>query len=150
VLNWSGDPWVSAQTWTLGSAAGTIGSGRWFLAQPPELPSLSLDAGVAWDGAPGGQEAYNGQVAALAAGVGCGSVAHAFDLVCTVPTVSALGLDRDPFTPVPDPGSESSPFHDYACCSANEPHLTITPELSSWLLTALGTPVQTQAVPTHG
>jgi hypothetical protein len=153
-LNWSGDPWVSAQTQTVGVGEGTIGSGRWFLAEPPELPPLSLDAGIAWDGAPGGQEPYNGQVAALAAGVGCGSVSHAFDLVCTVPTVSALDLDQDPFTPVPDPapgaGSGSGPFHDYACCSANEPHLTITPELSSWLLTALGKPIETQTVPAHG
>src|SRR6202000_2415428 len=60
VLNWSGAPWVSAQPRTLGPEGGTIGSGRCFLAQPPELPSVSLDAGVAWDGAPGGQEAYNG------------------------------------------------------------------------------------------
>ncbi|HWD74476.1 MAG TPA: hypothetical protein VG371_05015, partial [Solirubrobacteraceae bacterium] len=151
-LNWAGDPWVSAQTQTVGVGEGTIGSGRWFLAEPPELPPLSLDAGIAWDGAPGGQEPYNGQVAALAAGVGCGSVSHAFDLVCTVPTVSALDLNQDPFTPVPPPasGAGAGPFHDYACCSANEPHLTITPELSSWLLTALGKPVETRTVPAHG
>ena len=149
LLDWAGEPWVSARTWTLSDGGGVVGTGSWFLAQPPELRPLHLDAGVLWDGAPGGQEPYNGQVAALAAGVGCGHVTHAFDLACTVPTISALGLEQDPFVPVPPPGSGAGPFHDYAWCAANEPHLTITPELSRWLLGALGNPASTQAVPAH-
>lgn len=140
ILDWSGTPWVSARTWTASAGEGTIGTGTWLLADPPELPSLRADIGVTWDGAPGGQEAYNGQVAGLAQLVGCGAVTHSLDQVCTVPTVSALDLDQDPFAPVPRPGSGASPFHDYACAATNQPHLTITPELSQWLLQALGDP----------
>jgi hypothetical protein len=143
LLAWAGEPWVSAETWTLSEGTGTVGSGDWFLA--PQLRPLRLDAGIAWDGAPGGQEPYNALVAGLAAGVGCGQVTHASDAVCTVPTISALDLDQDPFAPVPAPGSGAGPFHDYAWCDANQPHLTITPELSRWLLGALGNP--RQAVP---
>jgi cytochrome P450 len=139
LLTWSGEPWVSAQTSTLSAGGGTIGSGHWFLARP-ELRPLTVDSKITWDGAPGGQEPYNALVAALAAGVGCGQVTHQSDAACTVPTVSALGLDQDPFEPVPAPGSGHGPFHDYAWCSANQPHLTITPELSNWLLGALGKP----------
>jgi hypothetical protein len=149
LLDWVGEPWLSAQTWTLSEGAGTVGSGHWFLASPPELPALSLDAGVTWDGAPGGQEPYNALVAALAAGVGCGQVTHASDAACTVPTISALDLHQDAFAPVPPPGSGAGPFDDYAWCSANQPHLTITPELSRWLLGALGNPASRQAVPAH-
>lgn len=141
VLRWSGAPWVSARTWTASAGEGTIGAGSWLLADPPRLPALRADIGVTWDGAPGGQESYNGQVAALAQAVGCGAVAHALDQVCTVPTVSALDLDQDPFAPVPPPGSGAGPFHDYACAAANQPHLTLTPELTAWLLEALGDPV---------
>jgi hypothetical protein len=147
LLGWAGEPWISARTATLAAGGGTVGSGYWFLARPPELCALALDAGILWDGAPGGQEPYNAQVAALAAAVGCGQVTHACDAACTVPTISALDLDQDPFVPVPPPGSGAGPFHDYAWCAANEPHLTITPELSRWLLGALGNPLSRQAVP---
>jgi cytochrome P450 len=141
-LAWSGEPWITAELHALADgAAGVIGRGTWYQADPHELPSLSFDAGVAWEGAPGGQEPYNGQVAAIAAGVGCGSVAHAYDSTCTVPTVSALDLKQDPFTPVPAPGSGASPFADYAFSSDNEEHLTITPGVSAWLLGELGATV---------
>ncbi len=152
LLAWAGEPWVSAQTWTLTETGGTVGAGYWFLARPPELRPLRIDAGIAWDGAPGGQEPYNGQVAALAAGVGCGQVTQAYPLACTVPTISALDLDQDPFAPVPPPGSGTGgggPFHDYAHCATNQPHLTITPEVSAWLLGALGNAASRQAVPAH-
>jgi hypothetical protein len=151
ILKWAGEPWVGAELRTLAEdGAETIGAGEWFLAEPPQLAPVRFDAGIAWDGAPGGQEPYNGQVAAIASGVGCGTVAHALDSVCTVPTVSALDLRQDPFVPVPPPGSAPSPFDDYAFCTDNEPHLTITPELSAWLLAALGNPLATQAGEAHG
>jgi hypothetical protein len=139
-LNWSGEPWISAELRTLAATGATlIGQGSWLLAEPPQLPPLEFDShGRAWEGAPGGQETYNGQVAALAAGVGCGAVTHAFDETCSVPTVSALDLDQDPSVAVPPPGSGDSPFEDYVFNSENQPHLTITAEGSTWLLTALG------------
>jgi len=151
VLSWNGQPWVTAELHALADhAPQAIGQGTWFDAVPPELPALTFDAGIAWEGAPGGQEPYNGQVAAIAAGLGCGTVSHELDSICTVPTISALGIDQDPFAPVPPPGSGASPFDDYAFSADNEPHLTITPQVSTWLLAALGSPATTQAAPTVG
>jgi hypothetical protein len=139
-LSWSGEPWISAELRTLAaSGPALVAQGAWLLAEPPQLPRLEFNSGGrAWEGAPGGQDTYNGEVAALAAGVGCGAVTHAFDETCSVPTVSALDLDQDPSVAVPPPGSGNSPFGDYVFNSENHPHLTITPEGSTWLLTALG------------
>jgi hypothetical protein len=141
-LSWDGQPWISAELSTL-AAAGLemVGQGSWLLAEPPQLASLRVDSkGRPWEGAPGGQDTYNGQAAAIAGGVGCGVVTHAFDETCAVPTVSALALGRDvdPFAAVPSPGSDKSPFHDYVYNAENQPHLTITPQCSAWLLAALG------------
>jgi hypothetical protein len=140
ILNWSGEPWISAELRTLAaSGPALVAQGSWLLAEPPQLPRLEFDSGGrAWEGAPGGQDTYNGQVAALAAGVGCGAVTHAFDETCSVPTMSALDLDQDPSAAVPPPGSGNSPFEDYVFNSGNQPHLTITSEGSTWLLAALG------------
>ena len=65
LLRWAGEPWVSAQTLDAHRRRRNRrigGTGSW--PRPPELRPLRLDAGIAWDGAPGGQEPYNGQVAA--------------------------------------------------------------------------------------
>jgi len=137
-LDWTGEPWAQVELHALGDAGQTIGQGSWYEAKPPDLAPLRFDAGPAWEGAPGGQEPYNGEVAEIAAGLGCGTVAHAFDSTCTVPTVSALDLRQDPFAPVPPAGLGAGPFDDYAFCAANEQHLEITPEVSEWLLAALG------------
>jgi cytochrome P450 len=137
-LDWNGVPWVAVELHALGDAAQTIGQGSWYEADPSELAPLRFDTGPAWEGAPGGQEPYNGEVAQIAAGLGCGTVAHALDSSCTVPTVSALDLRQDPFAPVPPAGSGAGPFDDYAFCATNEQHLAITPEVSEWLLEALG------------
>jgi hypothetical protein len=144
-LSWSGEPWISAELRTLAAAGpGVIGQGSWLLAEPPQLPRLEFDSqGRAWEGAPGGQDSYNGQVAALAGGVGCGAVAHAFDETCSVPTVSALDLPQEPSAPVPPAGLGESPFHDYVVNAENQPHLTITPQCSAWLLAALGAAANT-------
>lgn len=139
-LTWDGQPWISAELRTLAATgSGLIGQGSWLLADPPKLPSLRFDSGgLAWEGAPGGQDTYNGQVSAIAAGVGCGAVTHAFDETCAVPTVSALDLAQDPSLAVPPAKTGKSPFEDYTVNSENQPHLTITPECSAWLLAALG------------
>jgi hypothetical protein len=145
-LSWSADPWLSLELHALsGAARQTLAEGHWFLADPQQLAPLHFADGPAWDLAPGGQDSYNLEVAAIALGTGCGAVSHALEYSCAVPTVSALGIKGDPFSPVPPPGSavpgaEASPFHDYAFADANYPHLTITPQLSAWLLAALGSP----------
>ena len=149
-LDWNGVPWVEVELHALGDAAQTIGQGSWYEADPPELAPLRFDTGPAWEGAPGGQEPYNGEVAEIAAGLGCGTVTHALDSTCTVPTVSALDLRQDPFTPVPPAGSGAGPFDDYAFCAANEQHLAISAEVSAWLLAELGNPLPTEAGPAHG
>jgi hypothetical protein len=140
-LDWTAEPWFSVQLHALSDAAQqTLAEGHWLLADPQQLAPLHHASGPAWDVAPGGQGLYNAQVAATAAMIGCASVSHTLDISCAVPTVSALGIKADPFTPVPAPGSKASPFHDYAFADANYPHLTITPQLSAWLLGTLGDP----------
>jgi hypothetical protein len=148
-LSWSGEPWISAELRTLAATGpGVIAQGSWTLAEPPQLPPLQFDSqGGTWEGAPGGQDTYNGQVAALAAGVGCGTVAHAFDATCSVPTVSALDLRQDPSEAIPPSRAGKSPFADYCFNSENQPHLTITPECSAWLLAALGVRAETREDP---
>jgi hypothetical protein len=127
-----------------------IGQGSWLLAEPPQLPSLRFDSeGLAWDGAPGGQDSYNGAAAALAAGVGCGAVTHTFDEACAVPTVSALDLAQDLSLTVPPAEAGKSPFEDYVFNSENQPHLTITPDCSAWLLAALGVAAENCEDPAH-
>lgn len=147
-LDWQAEPWLSVRLRALsGATQQTLAEGSWFLADPQQLAALVLAGSAAWDVAPGGQNTYNAQVAASALGTGCGTVAHALDSSCAVPTLSALGIRADPFTPVPPPGSGASPFQDYAFAEANHPHLTLTPALSAWLLGALGAPrpVETDA-----
>jgi hypothetical protein len=145
-LAWQAEPWLSVALNALsGAARQTVADGHWFRAEPQDLPSLRFADGAAWDVAPGGQNLYNAQVAAITRGIGCGSVSDALQSSCAVPTVSALGIRGDPFTPVPQPdpaapGSGPSPFHDYAFADANYQHLTITPALSGWLLRTLGVP----------
>lgn len=148
-LSWSGEPWISAEVTTLAATGpGVIAQGGWILAEPPQLPPLRFDSqGRTWEGAPGGQDTYNGQVAALAAGVGCGTVAHAFDATCSVPAVSALDLRQDPSEAIPPSSAGKSPFEDYCFNSENQPHLTITPECSAWLLAALGVCAETREDP---
>jgi hypothetical protein len=139
-LSWSGEPWVSAELRAIAATEQTLGAGFWFLAEPQRLARLRFKGSTIWDVAPGGQDPYNALVAAIAHGSGCGTVTEALGESCAVPTVSALGLPDRPFDPVPDPSAGESPFDDYACSPTNEPHLTITAELSAWLLAALGRP----------
>lgn len=139
-LTWDGHPFISATLRTLSEAEGVVADGTYFLAQPPELPSLIVDAEKRpWESAPGGQNTYNGRVAAVAAGFSCGTVDNDFDLTCSVPTVSALGLAQNPFKPVP-PTAESGPFDAHVCSRRNVQHLTITSEVSDWLLAELAGP----------
>jgi hypothetical protein len=137
-LDWSAPPWVSTRLSTLAAdGPSTVSEGSWFAGDPPELAPLTVDVGRAWEGAPGGQEPHTGEVAAIAIATGLGTVTHAYDEVCSVPTVSALDLDQDPFAPIPPPGG-GGPFDDYIVGADNQPHLTITPQASAWLLAALG------------
>jgi cytochrome P450 len=148
-LAWDGSPFISATLNTLPGANGVVAEGSWFLGDPPELRRLEVESGqTAWESAPGGQNTYNGQVAAIAATVGCGPVQHDLDMTCSVPTVSALGLTQDPLgrtqdplAPVPPASACAGPFDAYACSEQNMQHLSITPEVSSWLLGQLGAPV---------
>jgi hypothetical protein len=150
-LSWNGRPWISAELRTLAATGPeVIGQGSWLLAEPPQLPSLRFDSeGLAWDGAPGGQDSYNGAAAALAAAVGCGAVTHTFDEACAVPTVSALDLAQDLSLTVPPAEAGKSPFEDYVFNSENQPHLTITPDCSAWLLAALGVAAENCEDPAH-
>jgi len=74
-------------------------------------------------------------------------VTHAFDETCSVPTVSALDLRQDLSEAVPPASAGAGPFEDYCFNSENQPHLTITPECSTWLLAALGVRAGTREDP---
>jgi cytochrome P450 len=140
-LGWDGEPFVSATLNTLPGVDGVVAEGSWFLNDPPQLSPLMVGPDeTPWESAPGGQNTYNGDVAAIATAFGCGSVEHDLEVTCSVPTVSALGLTQDPFEPVPDASANAGPFDAYACNAQNERHLQITPEVSAWLLGELGAP----------
>jgi hypothetical protein len=142
MLSWNGSPFVGLALWSLpeGPAPDVIGKGYCFVSDPARAGSFVSDSPVSWEGAPGGRNIYNTDAAAMAAGLGCGTVTDRVPSSCSVPTVSALDLDVSPFVPVPPPGAGMSPFEDYTCCRRNEPHLTLTPETSAWLLARLGPP----------
>jgi len=142
-LDWTGSPFASARLWTLPEgrgASGLVAQGYSFRADPKLPATLSVASDVSWEGAPGGQNIYNSYAGAIAAGLGCGTVSNLIPKTCSVPTVSALDLSSDPFEPVPPPGSNASPFHDYVCCDENELHVQFTPKVKDWLLDRLGNP----------
>ena len=134
-LSWSQPPFLSVALNTLpGDADGVVAEGSWFLADAPLAPLRFKDA-PPWETAPGSQNTYNGQVAAVAAGFGCGHVDAAYPMTCCVPTVSALDLDQDAFDPV---GEQAGPFDASTCSATNVAHLEITEEVSKWIVDELG------------
>jgi hypothetical protein len=142
MLTWDGGPFAGAQLWALpqGATPAVIAKGYNFLADPARESVLTTAAGESWEGAPGGQDDYTMDAAFIAQAMGCGTVANPVTLACGVPTVSALDLDGSPFVPVPPPSAKKSPFDDYTWAEQNEPHLTITPAASAWLLQRIGAP----------
>jgi len=135
-LDWSEPPFLSVALNTLpGDAGGVVAEGSWFLAEPPALDPLRFPDAPAWETAPGSQNTYNGQVAAVAAGFGCGHVQADHPMTCCVPTVSALDLDQDAFEPVGEP---MGPFDAHTCSPRTVQHLEITEEVSSWIVDQLG------------
>jgi hypothetical protein len=145
MLTWNGGPFVCLSLWSLpeGDTPDLIARGYCFVTDPARVGEFATTSSWSWEGAPGGRNIYNADAAAMAAGLGCGSLRDQVPSSCSVPTVSALDLDLSPFVPVPPPGSGVSPFHDYICSSRNEQHLTLTPETSAWLLARLGSPTST-------
>ncbi|HEV2311029.1 MAG TPA: hypothetical protein VGU73_10950 [Acidimicrobiia bacterium] len=141
-MSWSGSPFVDAQLTTMPEhERATIGRGYWFADAGVAGSDLTVDGDWSWEGAPGGQDTYAGVVARAAAGVECGTVEHHFDSSCSLPTVSALGLDQGPFVPIPPSDSGGSPFDAYTYSDDNQPHLVLEPRVADWLakeLTAAG------------
>ena len=136
-LGWSQRPFLSVALNTLpGDADGIVAGGSWFLAEPSTLTPLRFKDAPPWETAPGSLNGYNGQVAAVAAGFGCGQVDAAHPMTCCVPTVSALDLDQDAFDPV---GQSTGPFDASTCSPRNVTHLEITDEVSAWIVKELGT-----------
>jgi hypothetical protein len=142
MLSWNGSAFVGAQLWSLpeGEAPDVLAKGYCFVTDPAKAGVLTGASDYSWEGAPGGRNVYNTDVATMAEVLGCGSVRDAVRRSCSVPTVSALDLNLSPFVPVPPPGSGASPFTDYTCSPRNVPHLVLTPETSAWLRARLGAP----------
>jgi cytochrome P450 len=136
-LTLSAEPFLEVALNTLpGDSDGVVACGSWLFADPGLQP-LTVAGAPAWETAPGSQNTYNAQVAAVASAFGCGTVEHAVDVACGVPTASALDLDQDPFAPVPD---DAGPFDAHVCSATNVQHLAITPEVSKWIVDRLGAP----------
>jgi cytochrome P450 len=139
VLDWSDEPFASVSLHALPGANGIVAEGTWFLGEPPELAPIVSD-GVAydWDTAPGSRNIYNAQVVGVAKGFGCGDVRpDPPPASCCIPTVSALGIDQNPFAAV---RAGSGPFDAFVCSDKNEEHLVITPKVSQSILDELGDP----------
>ncbi len=145
LLTWAGGPFAALQVTSLseGGDAAVIAHGYSFLADSNTPPELSIASPISWEGAPGGLNFYNAIADDIVEGIGFGPLLDPIPVTCSVPTLSALDIDPkrfSPFAPVPDPHSGASPFHEYICSAENTPHLTITPEVSTWLLERLGAP----------
>jgi hypothetical protein len=142
ILDWTGSPFASA-TLTALAAAGeptTMAQGACIAVGDGAPPaSLPLADDVCWDAAPGGQNVYTGLIASVLADIGCGAPTTAVPLSCSVPTVSALDLDGDPFAPVPAPGT-AGPFHDFTTSSVNRIHLDLEPAVVDWIVERLTDP----------
>ena len=106
-------------------------------ADAEECSPLTVESEWSWEGAPGGENTYCGEVAEVAVSLGCGTATHTFDTSCSVPTVSALGLDQSPFVPIPPPGAIPAPFDAYTWSAENQPHLVLEPAVAAWLLDEL-------------
>ena len=139
LMSWSGSPFASATLTASGAAnvLGEVGAGDCFLA--PTSPGATLVAATerSWEGAPGGQNGYTPMAAVIAQSLGCGTVTVQSPSACSVPTISALDIDQDPFAPIPPSSAGKSPFHDYVCSSQDLPHITLSAATAQWLLTQL-------------
>jgi len=135
-LSWAEEPFLSATLNTLPDVGdGVIAEGSWFLAEPQALEPLRFPGAPPWETAPGSQNTYNAQAAAIAEGWGCGTVHAAHPMTCCVPTVSALGLEQDAFDPVM---GSVGPFDVHICSPRNVQHLELTPEVSKQIVKELG------------
>jgi hypothetical protein len=138
VMEWSGTSFASAVLTSLPEGSESTVAEGWCFPDSP-APPLNVASPWSWDGAPGGQAAYNGIAAAVASATGCGTVTHSADISCSVPTVSSLALDQGPFEPVT--ASSRTPFHAVQFSAQNQLHLTLEPAVSAWLLAQIDTPL---------
>ncbi|MEB3333516.1 MAG: hypothetical protein VKP70_00875 [Cyanobacteriota bacterium] len=138
---WTGGERGCARLWTLpeGEHPAVIARGQLPSGEPVEL---SVSSAVSWEGAPGGQNVYLEDAASIARSLGSGEVRERIRSSCSVPTVSALDLDLDPWQAVPPPGTPLSPFDDFMCCDSNHDHMRFTEAVRDWLIDRLGPPPQ--------
>ncbi len=146
MLEWGGGPFASARLFSLpeDKKPRVVGEAYCFRADGTTPPVLRARSEVSWEGAPGGLNVYNAMTAAVAQGIGIGALNDDIPITLCIPTVSALGMDVDkanPFEPIPAPGGDASPFHNYLAGAENTRHITINPAASAFLLKELGTPV---------
>jgi hypothetical protein len=152
VMDWSGNVCAYGDTWALATTTGTIKIADLYAASLDFWSeySFSVTNVVNYDGAPGGLTNANGTLADAIIASGYGSVTHAYDLNCFIPTVSSLDLVNpggNPYVPVPVQGA-STAFDAYFVSSANQGHVALTGEIAGFLLTELlGAPSFPQKAP---
>jgi cytochrome P450 len=145
MLEWAGSEFASATLYTLPESdkPEVIGEAYCLRADPDTPPSLSTQTEYSWEGAPGGSNVYEAMTAGVARLIGVGDLQDDYPITLCIATVSALGVDAskaDPFQPIPPPGSDWSPFHDYVWGKKNTHHMSLHPASSKFLLKHLGTP----------
>lgn len=134
ILDWTAGSAFFARLFTQGSDGEIrlIAQGRCLDSNCAELHDASA---VSWEAAPGGQGTHLAQVAQLASLIGGSEVQSNIPQNCTVPTFSALDLELDPFTPIPEWAEAPNPmFNGWAFATRNLPHLHFDPAMRDWLL----------------
>lgn len=111
----------------------TIGTGTTMGAIDASPEPLSAATDVCWEITPGAREAYFDAVVGPVRSLGIGDVSISLEVGCSMPTVSALDLDIDPFAKIPAPGAVLSPFHDFATNATDQHHLQLTADLADWI-----------------
>lgn len=138
-LDCPGDASFAVRLWTLGEHQQRlrIGEGR---VGGTMCTALDHASNWSWEAAPGGLGRYLETAAQCVQALGYRDVHLGSVTSCAVPTMSALGQDLDPFSPIPEPGTAPSPFHDYRHEADNHRHLYFSAATADWLLQRIGRP----------
>lgn len=136
-LDCPGDAVFAVRLWTLGERYQRvrIGEGRY---GGEVCAALEYASAWSWESVPGGVGRYLETAAQCVQALGHDRVQLRSVTSCAVPTVSALDLDLDPFSPIPEPGRVASPFHDYLYEADNHRHLYFSAATADWLVQRLG------------
>lgn len=139
LVEWHAQPLAAATLSALGDSGeeAVVGAGYWFLADGSVPERLAVASDVSWEGAAGSLDVYDMLVGDALDTLAMGTSHVRQPTACVVPTASALDIDQDPASPIPEPDRGLSPFDDYVCAQDNLPHIAITAPIKEWILEKL-------------